>query len=77
MHKDIRLAPETAREPKVPLPAAPAAGSALSQAGEPGHGHRDITGLFQALARTAAGPAPAARPGKPAMNPPGAAPKAA
>jgi 3-hydroxyisobutyrate dehydrogenase-like beta-hydroxyacid dehydrogenase len=53
MHKDIRLALRAGRESKVPLPAASAADSALSLAEELGYGHRDIAGLFQALARTA------------------------
>jgi 3-hydroxyisobutyrate dehydrogenase-like beta-hydroxyacid dehydrogenase len=75
MHKDIRLALEAARQAKVPLPAAAAADSALSQAEEMGYGHRDIAGLFQALARTA--PAPAAGPGTPAVNAAGTEPKAA
>jgi 3-hydroxyisobutyrate dehydrogenase-like beta-hydroxyacid dehydrogenase len=78
MHKDIRLALEAARESKVPLPAASAADSVLSQAEEMGYGHRDIAGLFQVLAAAAATePAPASRPGKPAMNPAGAAPRGA
>jgi 3-hydroxyisobutyrate dehydrogenase-like beta-hydroxyacid dehydrogenase len=53
MHKDIRLALRAGRESKVPLPAASAADGALSLAEELGYGHRDIAGLFQALARTA------------------------
>ncbi len=78
MHKDIRLALEAARESKVPLPAASAAESVLSQAEEMGYGHRDIAGLFQVLAAAAAAePAPVSRPGKPAMNPAGAGPRAA
>jgi 3-hydroxyisobutyrate dehydrogenase-like beta-hydroxyacid dehydrogenase len=59
MHKDIRLALEAARESRVPLPAAKAADSVLSQAEELGYGHRDIAGLFQVLAQTAATPAAA------------------
>jgi 3-hydroxyisobutyrate dehydrogenase-like beta-hydroxyacid dehydrogenase len=77
MHKDIRLALEAARESKVPLPAASAADSVLSQAEEMGYGHRDIAGLFQVLAAAAAEPAAASRPGRPAMNPAGAGPRAA
>jgi NAD-binding of NADP-dependent 3-hydroxyisobutyrate dehydrogenase len=77
MHKDIRLALEAARESRVPLPAAPAAGSVLSQAEEMGYRHREIAGLFQVLAAAAAEPAPACRPGKPAMNPAGTGPRAA
>jgi 3-hydroxyisobutyrate dehydrogenase-like beta-hydroxyacid dehydrogenase len=73
MHKDIRLALEAARASNVPLPAALAADSALSQAEHLGYGHRDIAGLFQVLAQTAA----AAGPGEPAGSAAGAGPKAA
>jgi 3-hydroxyisobutyrate dehydrogenase-like beta-hydroxyacid dehydrogenase len=69
MHKDIRLALQAARESAVPLPAASAADSVLSRAEEMGYGHRDIAGLFQVLARTAAAPAAAAA--APAAAPPG------
>jgi 3-hydroxyisobutyrate dehydrogenase-like beta-hydroxyacid dehydrogenase len=75
MHKDIRLALEAARQAKVPLPAAAAADTVLSRAEELGYGHRDIAGLFQALARTAA--AAAAGPGMPVMDAAGDEPKAA
>jgi 3-hydroxyisobutyrate dehydrogenase-like beta-hydroxyacid dehydrogenase len=75
MHKDIRLALQAGRQAKVPLPAASAADSALSRAEELGYGHRDIAGLFQALAQTAA--AAAAGPGTPVMNAAGDGPKAA
>ena len=74
MHKDIRLALETARQSGVPLPAALAADSALSQAEKLGYGHRDIAGLFQALAQAAAAPAEADEPASSAV---GAEPKAA
>lgn len=74
MHKDIRLALETARQSGVPLPAALAADSVLSQAEKLGYGHRDIAGLFQALAQAAAAPA---EPGEPASSTAGARPKAA
>jgi 3-hydroxyisobutyrate dehydrogenase-like beta-hydroxyacid dehydrogenase len=57
MHKDIRLALETARASSVPLPAAEAADSVLSRAESMGYGHRDIAGLYEVLARTAAEPA--------------------
>ena len=77
MHKDIRLVLEAARESKVPLPAASAADRALSRAEELGYGHRDIAGLFQVLAQTAAEPTPAPGPGKAAVDAPGAEPKAA
>ena len=59
MHKDIRLALEAARPSGVPLPAALAADTALSQAEELGYGHRDIAGLFQVLAQAAVAPADA------------------
>ena len=68
MHKDIRLALDAARQANVPLPAATAADSALTQAERLGYGHRDIAALFQVLA---------AAPGKPAINAGGAEPKAA
>jgi 3-hydroxyisobutyrate dehydrogenase-like beta-hydroxyacid dehydrogenase len=77
MHKDIRLALDAARESKVPLPAASAADSVLSRAEELGYGRRDIAGLFQVLARTAAEPAAAGLPGKPAITAAGPEPKAA
>jgi 3-hydroxyisobutyrate dehydrogenase-like beta-hydroxyacid dehydrogenase len=54
MHKDIRLALAAAQESAVPLPAAAAADSMLSRAEQLGYGHRDIAGLFQVLAQTAA-----------------------
>jgi 3-hydroxyisobutyrate dehydrogenase-like beta-hydroxyacid dehydrogenase len=53
MHKDIRLALETARQSGVLLPAALAADSVLSQAEPLGYRHRDIAGLYQVLAKTA------------------------
>jgi 3-hydroxyisobutyrate dehydrogenase len=74
MHKDIRLALEAARQSGVPLPAALAADSALSQAEQLGYGHRDIAGLFQVLAQVAAAPAEAY---EPASSTAGAGPKAA
>lgn len=77
MHKDIRLALESARESKVPLPAAAAAESVLSQAEKLGFGHRDIAGLFQVLADATARPAPAAGTGEPAGSASGTRPKAA
>lgn len=57
MHKDIRLALDAARESNVPLPAAVAADSVLSQAEKLGYGHRDIASMFRVLAETAAGSA--------------------
>jgi len=49
MHKDIRLALETAGELGVPLPSAHAADEVLTKAHELGYGHRDIAGLFEVL----------------------------
>ncbi|MGH3263558.1 MAG: hypothetical protein ACRDNS_16370, partial [Trebonia sp.] len=51
-HKGIRLALETARASGVPLPVAAAVERALNRARESGHGHRDIGGLHEGLART-------------------------
>lgn len=75
MHKDIRLALDAARQSGVPLPAATAADGALRQAEEMGYGHRDIAGLFQALAQTAS--AAGAGPGQPASGAADGGPKAA
>jgi 3-hydroxyisobutyrate dehydrogenase len=77
MHKDIRLALDAARQVKVPLPAASAADGVLSRAEELGYGHRDIAGLFQVLAQTAAASAAAAGAGNSAIDAAGAAPEAA
>src|ERR671918_73939 len=52
MHKDIRLALETADEIHVPLPSAHAADEVLTSAEQLGYEHRDIAGLFEVLART-------------------------
>ena len=76
MHKDIRLALQTARESGIPLPAAAAADGALSQAEALGFGHRDIAGLFQVLAAAAVAPALDGA-AEPAANASGAEPKAA
>jgi 3-hydroxyisobutyrate dehydrogenase-like beta-hydroxyacid dehydrogenase len=76
MHKDIRLALQTARESGIPLPAAAAADGALSQAETLGFGHRDIAGLFQVLAAAAVAPAPGGA-GEPAANASRTGPKAA
>jgi 3-hydroxyisobutyrate dehydrogenase-like beta-hydroxyacid dehydrogenase len=75
MHKDIRLALETARDSNIPLPAATAADSVLSQAERLGFGHRDIAGLFQVLAATVAAPATGAD--EPIASTSGTRPKAA
>jgi 3-hydroxyisobutyrate dehydrogenase-like beta-hydroxyacid dehydrogenase len=77
MHKDIRLALQAAREARIALPAASAADKVLNRAEEMGYGHRDIAGLFQVLARSAARPAAATGPGTHATNADGAGPKAA
>jgi 3-hydroxyisobutyrate dehydrogenase-like beta-hydroxyacid dehydrogenase len=58
MHKDIRLALEAARESGIPLPAASAADSMLTQAEEMGYGHRDIAGFLEVLSRTPAAVVP-------------------
>ena len=47
MHKDIRLALETADELDVPLPSARAADEVLTRASELGYEHRDIAALFR------------------------------
>jgi 3-hydroxyisobutyrate dehydrogenase-like beta-hydroxyacid dehydrogenase len=62
MHKDIRLALESAREPGIPLPAASAADVVLTRAEEMGYGHRDIAGLFQVLSRSTSNAAAGAPP---------------
>jgi 3-hydroxyisobutyrate dehydrogenase-like beta-hydroxyacid dehydrogenase len=51
MHKDIRLALETAAELGVPLPSARAAEEVLAQAAKLGFEKRDIAALFQVLAQ--------------------------
>jgi 3-hydroxyisobutyrate dehydrogenase-like beta-hydroxyacid dehydrogenase len=76
MHKDIRLALETAGESGIPLPAAAAADGVLSQAEMLGFGHRDIAGLFQVLAAAAVTPALDGA-GGPAANASSTGPKAA
>ena len=49
LHKDIRLALETAGELDVPLPSARAADEVLSRASELGYDNRDIAALFEVL----------------------------
>jgi len=49
MHKDIRLALETADELHVPLPSGRAADEVLTRADELGYGHRDIAALREVL----------------------------
>jgi 3-hydroxyisobutyrate dehydrogenase-like beta-hydroxyacid dehydrogenase len=51
MHKDIRLALQTADELHVPLPSAHAADEVLTKAGEVGFSHRDIAVLREVLAK--------------------------
>jgi 3-hydroxyisobutyrate dehydrogenase-like beta-hydroxyacid dehydrogenase len=50
MHKDIRLAVETAEELRVPVPSARAANEVLAKAEKAGYEHRDIAALLQVLA---------------------------
>jgi 3-hydroxyisobutyrate dehydrogenase len=52
MHKDIRLALQTADELHVPVPSARAADQALTEADELGYGHRDLAALHEVLAKT-------------------------
>ena len=56
MHKDIGLVLDAARELGVPVPSATVADGMLEQAEELGYAQRDISALFQVLARTAAAP---------------------
>ena len=51
MHKDIRLALQTADELHVPVPSARAAEEVLTDAGELGYEHRDIAALYEVLAK--------------------------
>ena len=53
MHKDIRLALETAWERGLPLPSATAAETILARAEELGYAQRDIAAFYQVLARAA------------------------
>jgi 3-hydroxyisobutyrate dehydrogenase-like beta-hydroxyacid dehydrogenase len=52
MHKDIRLALETADELHVPVLSAGAADEVLTKASELGYGHRDLAALHEVLAKT-------------------------
>jgi 3-hydroxyisobutyrate dehydrogenase-like beta-hydroxyacid dehydrogenase len=52
MHKGIRLALENARSSGLQLPLAAAVEGALGRVKESGYAHRDITGLYEGLART-------------------------
>jgi 3-hydroxyisobutyrate dehydrogenase-like beta-hydroxyacid dehydrogenase len=57
MHKDIRLALDTAADLGLPLASAEVADTVLSRAQELGYGRRDLAALFQVLDRTTAQPA--------------------
>jgi 3-hydroxyisobutyrate dehydrogenase-like beta-hydroxyacid dehydrogenase len=54
MHKDIRLARQTADESGLAAPSSAVADEMLAKAEELGYGHRDIAALHQVLARTSA-----------------------
>jgi 3-hydroxyisobutyrate dehydrogenase-like beta-hydroxyacid dehydrogenase len=56
MHKDIRLALETAGDLDVPVPSAQAADAVLTGAGELGYEHRDIAALFEVLTKMGGAP---------------------
>lgn len=71
MHKDIRLALQTARKLNVPVPSAAAADGLLARAEELSYARHDIAALFQVLARTAFAPGATAgpvMPGRPAAG---------
>lgn len=53
MHKDIRLALETARERGFPLPSAEVADKVLTHATDLGYEHRDIAALYDVLGQDA------------------------
>jgi 3-hydroxyisobutyrate dehydrogenase-like beta-hydroxyacid dehydrogenase len=54
MHKDIRLARETAADLDTPLPSATVADRVLTDARHLGYGHRDLAALHDVLAKTPA-----------------------
>jgi 3-hydroxyisobutyrate dehydrogenase-like beta-hydroxyacid dehydrogenase len=54
MHKDIRLARQTADELDTPLPTAAIADEILDKASELGYAHRDIAAIHEVLAQTSA-----------------------
>ena len=56
MHKDIRLACQTARELATPLPSATVAEALLNRASELGYAHRDLAALHEVLAKEGARP---------------------
>jgi 3-hydroxyisobutyrate dehydrogenase-like beta-hydroxyacid dehydrogenase len=53
MHKDIRLALETANDLHIPLPSATVVDDVLTMAEELGYAHRDLAALHEVLANTA------------------------
>jgi len=55
MHKDIRLARETADELKITLPSAKVLDETLTTATELGYAHRDLAALYEVLATSSAG----------------------
>jgi 3-hydroxyisobutyrate dehydrogenase-like beta-hydroxyacid dehydrogenase len=67
MHKDIRLALQTAAGLGVPAPSAQAAARMLATAGELGYADRDIAAFNQVLTRAATAPGGPAAPDQPAV----------
>ena len=55
MHKDIRLAGQTADELEITLPSVQVLDETLTMAGELGYEHRDLAALYEVLARSSAG----------------------
>lgn len=55
MHKDIRLAGQTADELEITLPSVQVLDETLTMAGELGYEHRDLAALYEVLARASAG----------------------
>ena len=51
MHKDIRLACQTASELATPLPSATVVEAILNRASELGYAHRDLAALHEVLAK--------------------------
>ncbi len=77
MHKDIRLALETAGELRVPVPSAAVSNALLTEAENLGYGRRDIAAFFEVLARTGGAAGAAADGAADAAAGPGQAPVAA
>jgi 3-hydroxyisobutyrate dehydrogenase-like beta-hydroxyacid dehydrogenase len=73
MHKDIRLALESARQLSVAAPSASVADAMLARAEELGYAKRDIAAFFEVLARMAGGPGTTGRPAGSGMVTAGAA----